>query len=73
MRQHHKWEKDVPGFAQLIEWFTDPGELVIDPFSGGGTTGEAALQTNRQFFGADIDPACVDTAARRLNALKAAA
>ena len=55
MRQHHKWEKDVPGFAQLIEWFTDPGELVIDPFSGGGTTGEAALQTNRQFFGAGLE------------------
>ena len=73
LRHHHKWEKDVPGFKTLIEWFSDPGELVIDPFIGGGTTGVAALQAGRSFFGSDIDPQCVDTAGRRLNGLEAAA
>ena len=73
LRLHHKWEKDIPGFQTLIEWFSDPGELVIDPFIGGGTTGVAALQAGRQFWGCDIDPQCVDTAGRRLNGLEAAA
>ena len=73
LRLHHKWEKDVPGFKTLIEWFSAPGELVVDPFLGGGTTGVAALQTSRSFFGSDIDPRCVDIAGRRLNGLEAAA
>ena len=46
---------------------------MIDPFLGGGTTGVAALQSGRSFFGSDIDPQCVDTSARRLNLLDAAA
>ena len=73
LRRHHKWEKDVPGFQTLIEWFSDPGELIIDPFLGGGTTGVAAIQAGRQFWGCDIDPVCVDIAGRRLNGLEAAA
>lgn len=73
LRRHHRWEKDVPGFRTLIEWFSAPGELVVDPFLGSGTTGIAALQAGRQFFGSDLDPACVDTAGRRLNRLEAAA
>ena len=73
LRLHHKWEKDVPGFKTLIEWFSAPGELVVDPFLGGGTTGVAALQTSRSFFGSDLDPRCVDIAGRRLNGLEAAA
>lgn len=73
LRHHHKWEKDVPGFKTLIEWFSSLGELVVDPFLGGGTTGVASLETGRAFWGCDIDPQCVDTAGRRLNGLEAAA
>ena len=73
LRQHHQWEKDVAGFRTLIERFAAPGELVIDPFLGGGTTGVAAFQAGREFFGSDIDPRCVDIAARRLNQEDAAA
>lgn len=73
LRLHHKWEKDVPGFKTLVGWFSDPGELIADPFLGGGTTGVAALQAGRQFFGSDLDPRCVDIAGRRLNGLEAAA
>ena len=73
LRLHHKWEKDVPGFQTLIEWFAAPGELVVDPFIGGGTTGVAALQAGRRFFGSDLDAQCVDIAGRRLDGLEAAA
>ena len=73
LRLHHKWQKDIPGFQTLIEWFSAAGELVVDPFAGSGTTGVAALQAGRRFFGGDIDPVCVDTTARRLNGLDIAA
>ena len=73
LKPHHPWEKDVAGFKRLVEWFAAPGELVVDPFLGGGTTGVAALQAGRSFFGSDIDPQCVDIAGRRLNGLEAAA
>ena len=73
LKSHHPWEKDIAGFKRLVEWFAAPGELVVDPFIGGGTTGVAALQTGRAFVGCDIDPRCVDIAARRLNGLEAAA
>lgn len=35
----------------VIECVTDYGDLVVDPFSGSGTTGEACLQTGRRYIG----------------------
>ena len=35
LKNHHRWEKDVPGFKTLIEWFSNAGELVVDPFLWG--------------------------------------
>lgn len=43
-----------------------PGGLVLDPFSGSGTTGLAARQLGRRYVGIDLDPACHDIARRRL-------
>ena len=45
----------------LIRDFTDPGDLILDPTMGEGTTGEAALALGRRFIGCEIadgiDPA----------------
>jgi len=38
----------------LIQTFTVPGELVLDPFLGGGTSAVEALASGRDFFGSDI-------------------
>ena len=40
-------EKPVPLFEQLLEYFTLPGELVLDQFAGSGVTGEACRNKNR--------------------------
>ncbi len=45
-----------PGFVRAcIEELTDPGDLVVDPFVGGGTTAVEAMQAGRRCFGSDIN------------------
>jgi len=65
-KRFHDWGQSVSGMAALIERFTVPGDLIYDPFCGGGTTGVAALLTGRLFVGSDIDEACVKQTAARL-------
>lgn len=43
-----------------------PGGVVLDPFSGSGTTGVAARMLGRDYIGIDLDPGCHEIAARRL-------
>lgn len=50
----------------LIQQSSSPGELVIDPFFGSGSTGVAALEENRLFIGSDLAESAVDHAAARL-------
>jgi site-specific DNA-methyltransferase (adenine-specific) len=46
---------------------TKPGELVVDPFTGSGTTGMACIVAGRRFLGIDTDPGAVSLASERLN------
>jgi site-specific DNA-methyltransferase (adenine-specific) len=55
----HPWQQSGAPVRELIERYSAPGWVVADPFLGGGTTGYAALALDRQFIGADLDPACV--------------
>lgn len=50
----HPTQKPVPLLEKLIEIFTDPGEVVIDPCAGSGSTLLAALNTNRNGYGFEI-------------------
>lgn len=40
----------------LIGHYTDEGNLVLDPFVGGGTTGVEAMVLNRRYIGYDLNP-----------------
>ncbi len=53
-KQFHEWGQSVGGMKDIIERFTDPGDIILDPFLGGGTTGVAAVQMGRKFIGSDI-------------------
>ncbi len=44
-----------------------PGGTVLDPFTGSGTTGLAAIQLGRRFTGIELSTAYADLAAERLN------
>lgn len=52
--------------ARLIDLYTYRGDLVLDPFSGSGTTAVAALRAGRHYAGYDLDPKYVETAERRV-------
>jgi site-specific DNA-methyltransferase (adenine-specific) len=43
-----------------------PGDLVLDPFMGSGTTAVAAARLDRRFIGCELNPEYVEMAARRL-------
>lgn len=45
---------------------TRPGDLVLDPFIGSGTTGEAALRMGRRFVGVELNPDYIAIAERRI-------
>ena len=52
----HKTQKPVLLMKKLIELTTDEDQTVLDPFAGSGSTGLAALSTNRKFIGIEKDP-----------------
>jgi site-specific DNA-methyltransferase (adenine-specific) len=45
---------------------TNPGDLILDPFMGSGTTGVAALKHGRRFVGIDMESQFVELAEKRL-------
>ena len=49
----------------LVTVFSDPGDVVLDPFLGSGTTLIAAETTGRVCFGIELNPAYVDVAIER--------
>lgn len=64
----HPTQKPVPLMLELVELFTDPGETILDPFAGSGTTGVAALRLGRKFAGAEMDASYYAIARERLTA-----
>lgn len=51
---------------RIILLTTEPGDLVIDPFCGSGTTAVACLNTKRRFLGFEIDTVYADMANERM-------
>ena len=60
-------EKPVELYEQIIEFLTNPNELILDPFAGSGVTGEAAIKTNRRAILVEIDKQKVKNIFNRLN------
>ncbi len=46
-----------------------PGDLVLDPFAGSGTTGAVSARNNRDFIGCELNPAYVELARKRIGAV----
>jgi len=52
--RHHPTEKPVSILQPLIETFTKPGAIVLDPFAGSGSTCGAAYQAGRRYIGIEL-------------------
>lgn len=51
----HPTQKPVPLLELLIKWYTSPGQTVLDPFMGSGSTGVACINLGRKFIGIEKD------------------
>ena len=52
----------------LQEARTEPGETILDPFMGSGTTGVACANLGRKFIGIEIERQYFDIACERIEA-----
>lgn len=66
-KAHHDWEQSSEGMADIISHLAQPGQFILDPFMGSGTTGVAALKCGCFFHGIDVDADAVAIAKRRLH------
>lgn len=63
----HTTQKPEPLMTELVTLFTDPGELIIDPFMGSGTTLAGAKRMGRKAIGVEREEKYCEIAARRLS------
>ena len=65
-KSHHHWGQSEAGMSDLMRRFVEPGQVVLDPFIGGGTTAVVALALGARVIGFDIDPAAIETTRQRI-------
>ena len=66
-KKNHPTEKPVELMEVLVVNSTNPGDIVLDPFLGSGTTAIAAVNTGRHYIGFELDPGYFDIACKRLD------
>jgi DNA modification methylase len=57
----------------LVDAFSQPGAIVLDPFVGSGTTAVAAKKLGRRYIGIDIEPVYAQQAQERVRRERRAA
>jgi DNA modification methylase len=62
----HPTEKPRRLMSEIVADFTQPGQAVLDPFMGSGTTGVAAVMAGRNFIGIERDETHFATACKRI-------
>lgn len=54
-KRHHDWGQDASEAKYLINRLSEPGQLVVDPFCGGGTIPAVCQATGRKWLATEID------------------
>lgn len=65
-RLGHPTQKSLKLMEEIISIHTNPGDLILDPFMGSGSTGEAALNLGRCFMGVELEEEYFEIAKKRL-------
>ncbi len=66
----HVTVKPVPLVKHLVQLFSTPGQIVIDPFMGSGSHGVAAVESGRSFIGVERDAHYFDISKNRINKMQ---
>lgn len=69
-RVQHFTLKPVALIEHIVRVFTREGDVVLDPFMGSGTTGEACLKSSRRFVGIELNEEYFKVSENRLSELK---
>ena len=66
----HEWGQSEDEFSWIIEYLSENGDLVCEPFAGGGTTVAAALKAGRRIIAIDSDSESIEMTLRRVDQVK---
>jgi site-specific DNA-methyltransferase (adenine-specific) len=69
----HPMQQPLAEVETLVRYFSEPGDLVIDPCGGGFTTAVACARLNRRCVSCDVDEQCVRNGLARLAEARAGA
>ena len=69
----HPTQKPLKLVTDWVAKFTDPGETILDPFMGSGTTGIACMKLGRKFIGIEKRADYFELAVRRIREAQAQA
>lgn len=64
----HPTQKPLQLLERIVLASTEPGQLILDPFSGSGTTGVAAARHGRRYVGMEMNDEYLDLSIRRYEA-----
>lgn len=67
---NHPTVKPIELMKYLIRLITPEGGTVLDPFNGSGSTGCAAVELGHPYIGCELDPAYVEIARKRIEAIR---
>lgn len=65
-KNNHEWGDSPSGFMNWIEDMTKPGDIILDPFTGGGTVPACAKVLGRNYIAFEIDEAIAASARVRI-------
>jgi len=62
----HPTQKPIALLERILQASSNPGDVILDPFMGSGTTGVAAVHLNRKFIGIELEQKYLEIAVQRL-------
>ena len=65
-KKHSPNQLPEPLVERIVLGCSDPGDLVVDPFLGSGTTGVVSVRNYRDFAGCDLGKTCVAESTQRI-------
>ena len=69
-KRYHPTQKNLEMMKYLMRIHSNKGDLILDPFLGGGTTAVACVEQNRNYIGIERDEKHFKTAKERINKLE---